>query len=141
MRMAKRYRIFVPETELDKFKGQEDRIFSETLVDEETQETFQAKIMISQSPREGYDELVLQARGSFIPGQWYLKIVEREEEEESEPVTVFEAKRLGERKGYMLRSMMAEEKEKLKKETMTSELEKRLRRKQEIVKELLKDKQ
>ncbi len=135
--MGEVYKVFVPEGELDKFKNREDKVFTEVLVDEETRETFEAKIMVSQSPLEGYDELLLQGRGGFVQGKWYVKILEREEEE-IEPVTVFEAKRLGERKGYMLRSMMAEEKAKVKKETMTTELEKRLKRKRELVKEVLK---
>jgi hypothetical protein len=53
-------------------------------------------------------------------------------------ITVFESMKLGDRRGYMLRSMMAEEKEKEKKETMTSELEKRWKQKQELVDRLLK---
>lgn len=69
-----------------------------------------------------------------------MKILEREEEGE-EGVTVFESMRLGERRGYMLRSMMAEgDKGKSKKETMTTELEKRLKRKQQLVADLLKKK-
>jgi ABC-type phosphate transport system auxiliary subunit len=138
--MSKVYKVFTPEDELDKFKGREGKVFTETVMDEETREAFQADIMVSQSPQEGYEELLIQARGGFLPGKWFVKILKREEEKE-EAVTVFEAKRLGERRGYMLRSMMAEEKAELKKETMTTELEKRMKRRQEIVKDLLKGKE
>ena len=137
--MGAKYKIFVPEHELGKFKGKEDEVFIETLIDEETHGAFQAKIMISESPKEGYEELVIQARGGFLAGNWYCKILAKEEEE-TEPVTVFQATRLGERRGYMLRSMMAEDKKEMKKEIMTTELEKRLKRKQEIVKDVLKGK-
>jgi len=138
MSKPKKYKLFV--TDIDKFKGHEDEVFTETsLVDEETQDHFQAKIMVSQSPQEGYDELELESDRGYIATGHYVKIVERLEEEE-ESVTVFQSKRLGERRGYMLRSMMAEDKDQLKKETMTSELEKRLKRKQEIVQQLLKKK-
>ena len=137
--MAAKYKIFIPEDELDKFKGRGDEVFTETLLDEETHGAIEAKIIVSETPKEGYEELTIQARGGFLSGTWYVKILETEDEEE-ESVTVFQAARLGERRGYMLRSMMAEQKDDLKKETMTSELQKRLKRKQEIVKELLKEK-
>jgi len=134
------YRIFVPESDLGKFADQEGKVFKETLIDEATREQFQAKVTVSQSPGEGYDKLILQGRGGFISGDWFVKILEREEEGE-EGVTVFESMRLGERRGYMLRSMMAEgDKGKDKKETMTTELEKRLKRKQQLVADLLKKK-
>ena len=62
-------------------------------------------------------------------------------EEGEDEVKVFESMRLGERRGYMLRSMMAEgDKGKSKKETMTTELEKRLKQKQQLVADLLKKK-
>jgi len=137
--MAAKYRIFVPENELDKFKGKENEVFTETLVDEESRGAFQARVMLSQSAKEGYEEVVIQARGGFLAGSWYVKILEKEAEE-TEPTTVFQATRLGERRGYMLRSMMAEEKKVLKKETMTTELEKRLKRRQEILKDILEEK-
>ena len=135
--MGKRYRMFVPEDKLDKMKEKEGQVLSELLIDEDTEEQFQAKVMISSSPKKGYHNLVLQGRGEFVAGDWYVKVLEREEEKE-EAITVFESMRLGERRGYMLRSMMAEEKAELKKETMTTELQKRLKRKQEVVKEILK---
>jgi hypothetical protein len=134
--MAKRYRIFIPEKGLEKVKEMEGVASREVVIDEDTQEQFHAKIMISAEPSEGYDDLVIQERGGYIEGKWYIKILEREEEDEE--ITVFESMKLGERRGYMLRSMMAEESEKAKKETMTSELEKRWKQKQQLVSKLLK---
>ena len=134
------YRIFVPESDLGKFADQEGTVFKETLIDEATREQFQAEVAVSQSPGEGYDKLLIQGRGGFISGDWFVKILEREEEGEAE-VTVFESMRLGERRGYMLRSMMAEgDKGMSTKETMTTELEKRLKQKQQLVADLLKKK-
>jgi hypothetical protein len=132
----KKYRIFIPEVEADKVKEMVDHESNEVLIDEETQEQFPARIVISTEQKEGYDELMIQERGGYVPGQWYVKIIEREDEEDE--ITVFESMKLGDRRGYMLRSMMAEEKEKEKKETMTSELEKRWKQKQELVDRLLK---
>lgn len=134
--MAKRYRIFIPEKGSEKIKEMEGQVLSEVVIDEDTREQFPAKIMISASPQEGYDELVIQERGGNLPGEWFIKVLEREEEED-EGITVFESMKLGDRRGYMLRSMMAEEKEKEKKETMTSELEKRWKQKRELVDKLL----
>ena len=134
------YRIFVPESDLGKFADQAGKEFTETLIDEATREQFQARVTISQSPGKGYDKLLIQGRGGFISGDWFVKILAREDEGEDE-VTVFESMRLGERRGYMLRSMMAEsDKGESKKETMTTELEKRLKRKQQLVADLLKKK-
>lgn len=135
--MGKRYRMFLLGEQFEKINETEGKVLSQVVLDMDTQEHFEAKVVLSSSPKEGYDEVVIASeRGTLKPGQWYLKVLEREEAEE-EKVTVFESMRLGERKGYMLRSMMAEEKAKLKKETMSTELEKRLKRKQEIVKKLL----
>ena len=134
--MAKRYRIFVPEKGLERVKAMEGVPSHDVVIDEDTQEQFHAKIMISAEPKEGYDELLIQERGGYVEGKWYIKVLERDEEEEE--VTVFESMKLGERRGYMLRSMMAEESEKAKKETMTSELEKRWKQKQQLVNKLLK---
>ena len=140
MSEEKTYTIFVPEDNLEKFRDQEGEVFQETLIDEATREQFEAKVMVSNSPGEDYCRLMLQGRGGFVSGEWFVKIVERAEEED-EDVTVFESMRLGERRGYMLRSMMAEsDKGASKKETMTTELEKRLKRKQELVAEILKNK-
>jgi len=135
--MGKRYRIFLSGEEFERVNEKEGKVLSQVVLDIDTQEHFQAKVVLSSSPKEGYDEIaIVSERGTFKPGQWYMKVLEREEAEEEE-ITVFESMRLGERRGYMLRSMVAEEKAKLKKETMGTELEKRLKRKQEIVKKLL----
>ncbi len=135
-KMAKRYRIFFPEKGSERVKEVEGQVLNEVVIDEDTRGQFKAKIMISASPQEGYDELVIQERGGYLPGKWYIKVLEREEEEE-EGITVFESMKLGDRRGYMLRSMMAEDKEKEKKEVMTSELEKRWKQKRELVDKLL----
>ncbi|RJX19994.1 MAG: hypothetical protein C4575_07410 [Desulforudis sp.] len=142
MNKRKTYRVFVPEDELNKFENPGDKLFTETVIDEDTQEAFRAKIMVSTSLLEGYDSLLLQGRGGFLPGQWFVKIVERDEEDEDESVTVFESMRLGERRGYMLRSMMAEteERKKKKEEIMTTELEKRLQKKRQLIEQLLNKK-
>ena len=141
MSQARTYRLFIPEEQVEKFKGQDETLFTETLIDEDTQEAFRAKITVSQLPQEGYDRLLLQVRSGFLPGPWFVKIVEQEEDEE-EAVKVFESMRLGERRGYMLRSMMAETEEKGKKKEaiMTTELEKRLQKKRELVETLLSNK-
>lgn len=131
-----KYRIFIPEGGAEKVKEMEGHVLDEVVIDEETQDQFQAKIMILSEAKEGYDELMIQERGGYASGQWYVKILEREEEDDE--ITVFESMKLGERRGYMLRSMMAEDKEKEKKETMTTELEKRWKQKQELVGRLLK---
>ncbi len=141
MSEQKTYKIFVPESDLDKFASQEEKVFSEMVIDETTKEQFQARVMVSQSPGEGYDKLILQGRGGFISGDWFVKIVGREDEEEEEEVTIFESKRLGQRRGYMLRSMMAEgDRSASRKEIMTAELQKRLKQKQKIVADMLKKK-
>jgi len=134
--MGKKYRIFIAEKGMEKVKEMEGKVLNEVVIDEDTQEQFQAKIIISASPEEGYDELIIQERGGYIEGKWYVKILAREEEEEE--MTVFESMRLGDRRGYMLRSMMAEGKEKMKKELMTKELEKRWKQKRELIDKLLK---
>ena len=136
------YRIFVPEDDLEKFRNHEETVFTETVIDESTREQFEAEIMVSESPDKEYDKLLIQGRGGLVSGEWFVKIVKRmDDEEEEEDVTVFESMRLGQRRGYMLRSMMAEsDKGSTKKETMTSELQKRLKRKQQLVEELLNKK-
>src|SRR3972149_3226644 len=97
------YRLFVPESDLGKFADQEGKAFKETLIDEATREQFQAEVGISQSPGDCYDKLLIQGRGGFISGDWFVKILEREEEGEDE-VKVFESMRLGEGRGYMVGS-------------------------------------
>lgn len=138
MSQPRTYRIFIPEEQTEKFKVQDGNLFTDTLINEDTQEAFRAKIIVSQIQQEGYDHLLLQIRSGFLPGPWFVKIVEQEEDEE-EAVKVFESMRLGERRGYMLRSMMAEGEEKSKKNEaiMTTELEKRLQKKRELVENLL----
>lgn len=142
MKSDKTYRVFVPEEQLDKFSGSEDIVFEETIIDEATQEAFQAKIAVSQSAKEGYERLVIQGRGGFIAGEWFVKILERQDDDD-EPMTVFESMKLGDRRGYMLRSMMSEtdEKSKKKEQIMTTELQKRLERKKKLVNDLLKKKE
>ena len=135
----KKYKMFINEVEftatLAKFKEQQNEILNFSLQDEETKEVFKAKIMVSPQPGDSFDELILESSRGFMVEGWYVKIVEREDAEEEE-ITVFQETRLGARRGYML-SSIAEDKIKLKKEMMTSELEKRLKRKQELVKEIL----
>ena len=133
-----RYKMFFPEDEFLKINESEGKVLDRMVQDEETLAQFPAKVMLSSSLKEGYEEVMLvSGRVQVSKGHWYIKLLERGEEAEEEEVTVFESMRMGERKGYMLRSMMAEDKSKLKKETMSTELEKRLKRKQEIVKKLL----
>ncbi|HVO65987.1 MAG TPA: hypothetical protein VMT12_05825 [Syntrophales bacterium] len=134
--MAPKYKLFVAEDQLDMFKGKDNVVFTQELMDEETHEAFRAKVMISEFPKENYEELIIQVRGGFLAGNWYVKVVEKEEEEPEE-MTVFQAAKLGERRGYMLRSMMAEQKGSVKKEIMTDELEKRMKKKQDLVNRLL----
>ncbi|SPD72426.1 conserved hypothetical protein [uncultured Desulfobacterium sp.] len=138
MNDVKTYTIFVPEDDLEKFLKQEGEILNETLIDEDTREQFQAKVVVSRTSGKDFHNLHLQGRGAFLSGEWFVKIAEIEEEEDEE-FTIFESKRYGQRRGYMLRSMMAEgDKAAAKKETMTTELQKRLKQKQKLVEELLK---
>ena len=139
MSEGKAYTIFVKEGDVDKFQDQKEKIFKETLLDSVTREQFEAEVMVSQSPDEGYDKLLLQVRGGVVPGDWFVKIVAREEDEEEE-VTIFESKRLGERRGYMLRSMMSEsDRSASRKDIMTQELQKRLKQKQKIISDMKKN--
>lgn len=131
------YRIFV--SDFNKFKGHEGEILEEEIIDEHTLEVFRARIKVSHKPLEGYFPLRLEGSGRssmMLEGQWYVQILERIEEEEKG--TVFQGLRMGQRRGYMLRSMLQEEKEKAKQEIMTQELESRLKKRQDLVKELLK---
>ena len=131
-----KYRIFIPEGELGKFE-EEDRVYEEYVFDFDTGGQFKAKIMVSRSPGEGYEPLTIQVRGDYLPGDWYAKIVEREEEEE-EAVTVFQPAKLSERRGYMLRSMMEEEKLKRKRDIMGKDLEEREKEKKDVVERIRK---
>jgi ABC-type phosphate transport system auxiliary subunit len=138
MNDVKIYTIFVPEDDLEKFLKQEGEILNETLIDEETREQFQAKVVVSRTGGKDFHNLHLQGRGAFLSGEWFVKVIETDEEED-EGFTIFESKRYGQRRGYMLRSMMAEgDKAAEKKETMTTELQKRLKQRQKLVEELLK---
>ncbi len=132
------YTIFVPEDDLEKFLKLEGELVEETLIDEETREHIQAKVTISRTGGKDFHNLHLQGRGEFLSGDWFVKIVELKEEEE-EPFTIFESKKYGQRRGYMLRSMMAEsDRAAAKKEILTSELQKRLKQKRKLVSEILK---
>ena len=132
------YTIFVPEDDLEKFLRGDGNEFTETLIDESTKEQFEARVIVSEKGGKDFHKLKLQGRGSFLAGEWFVKIIERKDDDDDE-FTVFESKRYGQRRGYMLRSMMAEgDKAEAKKETMTTELQKRLKQKQKLVKELLK---
>ena len=115
-----------------KFQGQEERVFKENVSDLEAGEQFQAKIMVSQTPQKGYEPLQIQIRGDYVKGDWFIKIVEREKEEEAE-VTIFKPAKLSERRGYMLRSMMEDDKLTRKREIMTEQLEEREKKKKEVV--------
>ncbi len=142
MESSKTYRVFVPEEQLGKFSDREDVVFEETVIDEDTQEAFQAKITVTQTPKEGYERLVLQGRGAYVPGEWFVKILERQDDDDDEPITIFESKKLGDRRGYMLRSMISEteDKGKSKEQIMTTELQKKLEQRKKLVNELLKKK-
>jgi hypothetical protein len=135
------YRMFVDD--IEKFDGPEGEIIEKDLLDEDTRGFLNnTKVILSRTPQEGYANLRLQGTGRStvtLDGKWYVKVLEEEEDEEAG--TVFEGLRLGQRKGYMLRSMLQEDKDKLKKETMTTELEQRLKRKKEMLKELRKKKE
>ncbi len=136
--MAKKWRIIVEkEEEIEDLKKKEGQPFKvKSIIDEDTLGACEAEITVSSKSEEGFDELVVETpRGFLITGQWYVKI--RREEEEEEEVTVFESRRFSDRRGYMLRSMMAEEKADLKEKIMTGELEERLRLKQEMARKVL----
>lgn len=137
----KYYTLFSPhETKAEALKHIPlEETITETLLDEETREQFEAKIQISKTPKDGWDGLHIQLKSGFLDEEMYVKIVEREEEEEE--VTYFESKRLGARRGHMLRSMMAEaeEEEAEKKRVMQEELKQRLQWKKQIVKKLLEE--
>jgi len=137
----KEYTIIVPyERKEDVYKNlPEGKIISDVLQDEETREQFEAKFEVSYSPQEGWDKLHVQFKAAFLDEDWFVNIIEREEDEEE--VTYFESKRLGARRGHMLRSMMAENEEEdaEKKRVMEQELKQRLKWKKDVVKKLLKE--
>lgn len=137
----KEYTIIVPYDRKEEVPQHlpEGEIITETLQDEETREQFEAKFEVSRSPQEGWDKLNIQLKSAFIDEDWFVKIIEREEEDEE--VTYFESKRLGARRGHMLRSMLAEaeDEEAEKKRVMEQELKQRLKWKKNVVKKILKD--
>ena len=120
----KKYKIFAPETNPFKFRGKENEVFEENVFDMLAGEQFRAKIMVSESPQEGYEETEIQIRGDFLPGDWHIKVVEKEEEPDTE-VVIHRPAKFSERRGYMLRSMMEEEKQRRKEEIMTEVVEER----------------
>jgi len=108
------------------------------LIDEETLENFDCKVIISKIPQEGYHELTLQGiSGDRIRGEWHVKLLDQVEEEDEE-ITVFRSAKLSERRGYMLRSMIEEHKTERKEDIMTTELEERKRKKKELTEEIFK---
>ena len=137
----KEYTIIVPYETKERVHQHlpEGKIITETLQDEETREQFEAKFEVSRSPHEGWDKLHIQLKAAFLDEDWFVNIIEREEDEEE--VTYFESKRLGARRGHMLRSMMAEaeEEDAEKKRVMEQELKQRLQWKKDVVKKLLKE--
>ena len=137
----KAYTIFVPyDKKEEAYKHlSEGEIISEILQDEEIREQFKAKIKVSKSPQEGWDRLHVQLRSGCLDEEWFVKITEREDEDDE--VTYFESKRLGARRGHMLRSMLAEaeDEDAEKKRVMEEELKHRLKWKKDIVKKILEE--
>lgn len=132
----KRYWFFIAGETLDPLTEVEGKVTTNVLLDDETKEQFKAKIIVSSTPQEGYDEMLVQLRSHLAPKPWYVKVVEREEEEEE--ITIFESARLGARRGHMLRSMLTEkEADEVKTEVMQKELEARRKQRQDIVKKVL----
>jgi len=84
--------------------------------------------------------LQIQLSSSPLVGEeWFVNIVEREEDDDE--ITYFESKKLGNRRGHMLRSMMAEgeSEDEEKKRVMEDELRQRLKWKKDMMKKLLDD--
>jgi len=122
-------------------EGREGEELVMELFDEETREIINCRVIVSKTPEEGYDELILEGIGGVrVEGRWYVKIIDNIEEEEEESVTVFQSAKLSERRGYMLRSLAEEQKEERKKEIMTTELEERKREKKQVTESILKKK-
>ena len=139
--MPVRYRLYYDDVMSHKDAIGTGKLIEIEVMDMESKSWFPTRSLISQQPMEGGEPAALVSRVARVveEGEWFIKIVERIEEEEEEGITIFVSKRAGERRGYMLKSMMAEQKAKLKQETMTEELESRLKRKQEIVEEVLEE--
>ncbi|EFK07593.1 conserved domain protein [delta proteobacterium NaphS2] len=136
------YIVFVPcDTREEAYKLlPEGEVLSDVLQDEETREQFDAKFEVSKSPKEGWDGLRIQLAAAPLTGEeWFIKIIEREEDDDE--ITYFESKKLGERRGHMLRSMAAESEseEEEKKRVMEEELRQRLKWKKDMVKKIMED--
>jgi len=135
------YIFFLPcdtREEADKYL-REGEVLSDVLQDEKTREQFEAKFEVSKSPKEGWDRLQVQLSTSsqVLADEWFVNIVEREEDDDE--ITYFESKKLGNRRGHMLRSMMAEgeSEDEEKKRVMEDELRQRLKWKKDMMKKLL----
>ncbi len=125
----------------DQFEGHEGEEYTWDLLDEEFKAQTLCRVLLSKTPKEGYDDLILEGIGiERIEGKWYVKILERIGEDEEEDVTVFRSAKPSERRGYMLRSMAEEQKTERKKDIMTTELDKRKKRKKQLMEEALKKK-
>ena len=83
------------------------------LRDRNTLETFRAKVVVSKNPSdtEGWDKLWIRKQGVRTPILWgYVKILEREEEEEVVPTKgTKEFIKMKPVEGDLLRSMLEEE--------------------------------
>ncbi len=133
----KRYKMFMPEGTANKLKEKIGEVFEEKLIDEDTLEGFQAKIMVFDKPEEGCDKLIIQER-VILPETFYVKILEREREEEE--VTVFQPVKWGEMRGGMLRAMadIIEKRRGEKAKLMTEEVYEREEEKKKMIERLSK---
>lgn len=117
---------------------QEGKEFIDDLLEERTREIFSCRMVVSLTPEEGYDELILEGIGKKrLEGKWFVRILERIGEDEDEEITVFQSAKPSERRGYMLRSMVDEQKQERKMDIMTSELDEKKKRKQQLTEEIL----
>ena len=125
----------------EEFEGHEGEEFTKSLLDEQTREIIDCRMIVSKTPKEGYDELILEGIGiQRLEGEWFVKILERIGEEDEEAITIFRSAKPSERRGYMLRSMMEEQKSERKTDIMTTELEERKRRKKQLTDVILRKK-
>lgn len=101
------YRTYV--SDFDELIAKENKETQLRLMDGITREIFDAKVIISRQKIEDGEELEV-VKGDVgetrYPGTWYVKVLEREEEEDE--ITITKGKRLGQRRGYMLKSMLEE---------------------------------
>jgi hypothetical protein len=97
---------------------QEPKIVTVQLIDPSTKEIFDAKAEVCSIPGKlpGADNLWVRDdtdyRGKGPKKLWAIKIIQRlgeEEEEETGPKTPKYAGRLGQRRGYMIRSLIEED--------------------------------